>query len=183
MNLPDISVWNAGVQHDEDTFNAVTYALEFLLNPPEAKVIQTSAQSIATGATTATAISWSSKVLDNDGMWNAATPTVLTVQTPGWYEAEWAVAFAGHADLFLRAHGLFVSASSFALGNAIAYNDYEVDNTTATPEMWGSYDLFLNAGDTVAVGVVQTSGSALNTASSSTDATSQTFLRLRWSSL
>lgn len=182
MNLPDIESWSAGSAHDETTFNAVSDALNFLLNPPEAKVVQTAAQSIPNGTATATPITWSSVVFDNDDMWDSSTPTILTIQTPGWYEVEWALAFAGRADALLRSGALYLN-GVYSIASAIAYNDFINDGTTATPEMWLSYDYFFNTGDTVALGALQNSGSSLNTASSSSDALSQTFLRLRWASL
>jgi hypothetical protein len=180
MILPTLTPWNAGKQTDETLLNSVSYALNFLLAPPEAKVSQTAAQVIATGTTTATAVTFDTLVKDNDGMWNAATPTFLTVQTPGWYEAEWAVSWATKADTTIRLQCLYTN-GAFAIAKTLCYNDY-VNNSGTTPQVWMSYDLFLNAGDTVSLGLMQGSGANLSTASSASLKDQQTFLRLRWAS-
>lgn len=182
MELPDISMWNAGSEHDEDSFNAVSYALDFLLEPPEAEINQTATQSIPTGSTTATPVTFHSATKDNDDMWDSATPTYLTVQTPGWYEAEWAVSWAAKTDETLRSQALYLN-GSYAIGAAICYNEFINATGSNKPQIWQSYDLFLNVGDRVAVGLIQTTGAALSTASSATDPLQQTFLRLRWASL
>jgi hypothetical protein len=182
VNLPDIGMWNAGKQHDEEMFNAVSYALNFLLEPPEVKVDQTAAQSIPTGITTATAVTLDTVVKDNDGMWDAAHPTYVTVQTSGWYEAEWAASWATKSsDTTIRIQALYLN-GNFAIANSTGYNDYVNDSVT-TPEVWMTYDLFLVAGDQVSLGLMQGSGASLNTASSGSLKDQRTFLRLRWASL
>lgn len=182
MDLPDISMWNAGTEHDEDTFNAIADALKFLLDPPQAEINQTTTQSIATGTTTATPVTFQSATMDNDDMWDVTTPTILTVQTPGWYEAEWAVSWAAKTDETLRSSSLYLN-GSYGIGAAVCYSEFINASGTNKPQIWQSYDLFLNAGDTVAVGLLQSTGAALSTASSASDPLFQTFLRLRWASL
>lgn len=182
MILPDVTTWSAGMEHDEEAFNSVSYALDFLLSPPEAMVRQTSAQAITTGTSTATPITFHSMVLDNDGMWNAAAPTKLTVQTGGWYEAEWAVSWATKAaDTTIRIQALYLN-GVLTIANSLAYNEF-VNDAGTTPQIWMSYDLFLNQGDEVYLGVMQGSGANLSTASHATTKDLQTFLRLRWASL
>lgn len=182
MNLPDITKWNAGVAHDEVMFNAVSDTLNFLLNPPECSVQQTSAQTIPTGTTTATAVVFDTLNTDNDSMWDSGDPTVLTIQTPGWYEIEWAVSWATKSsDTTLRMQALYL-AKNYAIASAIAHNDFINDSVT-TPQVRMSYDLFLVAGDQLSVGLIQSTGSNLNTASSASVKDQQTSLRVRWASL
>jgi hypothetical protein len=181
MDLPDISAWNAGQEHDEAEFNDLSYALSFLLNPPECVVQQTAVQAIPNGTTTATAVRWDAAVKDNDGMFDASTPTYITIQTPGWYEIEWAVSWGTKADATIRIQPLFLN-GAYGIGSAIAYNEYGNDSGT-TPQVWMVYDTFLNVGDQLAVGLMQSSGANLNTASSATLQDQQTFLHVRWASL
>jgi len=181
MELPTLSQWDAGMEHDEDAFNEVSYALSFLLNPPEIVVKQTAAQSIASGTTNLVAITFDTLTKDNDSMWAAGTPTIVTVQTPGWYEIEYAVSWATKSsDQTLRGLALCLN-GVMPLGNAIGYAEFINDSVT-TPQLWQTYDYFFNVGDTVTLGVIQNSGSALSTASSASLLDQQTFLRLRWAS-
>jgi hypothetical protein len=182
MELPDLNMWNAGTAHDQTTFNAVSYALNFLLAPPECRVDQTSAQAIATGVITATPITFDTLVKDNDGMWDSSHPTYLTIQTPGWYEIEWAVCWATKtSDTTIRIQNLFLN-GDYAIDSSYAYNEF-VNFSSPTPEIWQSYDMFLNQGDQLSLGVFQGTGASLSTASSGTAKDKQTFLRLRWASL
>lgn len=182
MILPDVSMWNAGTQHDESTFNAVSYAMAFLLNPPECEVNQTAAQTIATGTSTATAVTFDSVTKDNDGMWDAAHPTYITIQTSGWYEVEWAVSWATKSsDTTIRIQALYLN-GSFGISASLAYNEYVNDSVT-TPQIWQSFDLYLTNGDTLSLGLMQGTGANLNTASHATTKDLQTFLRVRWASL
>ena len=182
MIVPSVSIWNAGFQHDVVSFQAISDALNFLLDPPECEVNQTTTQSIATGLTTATAVSFNSATTDNDGMWDSAHPTYITIQTPGWYEVEWAVSWATKStDTTIRTQALYLN-QSFGIAAAIAYNDYVNDSGT-TPQIWQSYDLFLATGDKLSVGLMQNTGTSLSTASSATLKDQQTFLRVRWASL
>lgn len=178
--LPTVSSWNAGELHDESMFDAVSYALKFLLDPPEVEVIQTTTQSIPTGFVSGTPLTFQSAVKDNDGAWNASTPTFVTVQTPGWYEAEWATAWATLADTTVRISGLYLN-GNFLNAAMLGYGDF-INNTTTVPEVWMSYDLFLNTGDQVSLGLMQGSAGALST-SSSLVSDQRTFMRLRWASL
>ncbi len=179
MELPNLAMWNAGAEHDAETFNELSYALSFVLSPPECCVRQTSAQSLAPGGVRA--ISFSGADRDNDGMWDAGTPTLITIQTSGWYELEWAVSFATRSDSTSRATSIYLNGNLTSDAAYCYYNYFDV--SSSTPQLWQTYDLFLNAGDTVHLGASHGSATALNTASSSTLADQQTFLRARWASL
>lgn len=181
MQVPNPTRWTAGMLHDEVLFNEVSDALTFLLNPPEAEVHQTVVQSIPNGTTTATPITLDTVTTDNDGMFSAGQPTRLTINTPGWYECFYAVHWASKADNTIRSMGIALN-GVLAIGSLIGYYDHVNDSGT-TPEVWVTYDAYFKVGDYVQLGVLQGSGAALSTASDGTNATNQTFLRVRWSSL
>ncbi len=184
MDLPNIALWNAGAEHDADTFNDLSDAQRFLLNPPEVCVRQTVAQSIPVGLTNATALTFDTKERDNEDpvSWDAATPTYITIQTPGWYEIEWAVSWATRADNTLRLSSPYLNGVMGRAVNSVALSSY-LDVGATTPQIWQTYDAFLNVGDKVSLGVCHASATALSTASSPTLSDQQTFLRVRWASL
>ena len=177
VNLPNLTPWYAGVELDEEAMNALSYAQAFLLSPPEVEVKQTSAQSISTGSTTATLITWSSETKDTDTMWSSGTN--VTVHTTGWYEVEWAVKWATKADNTGRWAGIALNGDVQAT-NLLGISDYVNDSGTA-PEIRGCYDIYLTSGDYIGLAVMQASGASLSTGSSSAN-NSQTMLRARWSS-
>lgn len=181
MELPDLSAWQAGMEHDEEAFNAVTYALNFLLDPPECRINQTTAQAVANSTTTNTAMTFQSASLDNDGMWDAGHPTYLTIQTPGWYEVEFAMCWATKADTTLRTQALTFN-GDLALNSGVA-TAYYINDGAATPQISQSYDMFLNTGDQLGLGALQNSGASLNSAPSASIKDQQIYLRVRWSAL
>lgn len=72
------------VVHDTD--------LNFLVNPPRAKVYQTAAGT-ACADNTSTALVFDAVEYDTDSMWSAGTPTRLTAKTAGLYHCELWVRF------------------------------------------------------------------------------------------
>jgi hypothetical protein len=89
MTIPTIPELPAGYVVQEADMNNLAYCCTFLLTKPIAMVYDSAGgQSIATGPAYTT-ISWGSKYFDTDGMWTSSAPTVLTVQTPGWYKVRW----------------------------------------------------------------------------------------------
>lgn len=180
MDLPNIGSWTAGTGHDDEQFNALSYAQRFLLDPPEAEVRQTSAQSIPTGIVTATALTFDTEVKDNDALWVVGDPTKLTINTNGWYEIGWAVKWATKADTTIRIAGIAVNG---VLTVASLTGMYDAVNESGTaPQLRGNYDMYLTDDDYIQLAVAQSSGSALSTGSGA-GATSRTMLRVRWSSM
>ena len=90
MSIPVIPSLPAGHVVTAAEMNKLAYACTFLLGKPIARVEDTNAaQALTTSATTITF--GSPRVFDTDGMWNAANPNRLTVQTPGWYKLRYHV--------------------------------------------------------------------------------------------
>lgn len=186
MDLPNVEKWNAGTMLDEELLNELAYAQRMLFDPAEVHITQTIPQSIPNGTTTGTLIDFDYVLKSNDDMlgdpdgpWD-----FVTVQTSGWYEASFGVVWAAKADTTLRGHFLILNGAT-AQTSGIGYADHVNDSTVVgnTPQTWYNYDLFLNAGDTISLGVIQSSGSALSTGSEFAQPLSQTFLHLRWASL
>lgn len=88
--LPALTPVPAGYVVQAADLNNMAYACTFLMNKPIARVhAATSGQTIAiTGNTN---ITFDTKDFDTDGLWNASTPTQLTIQTPGYYHVRFAV--------------------------------------------------------------------------------------------
>ena len=136
-------------------------ALIFLLNKPIGTFSQNAVQSIAN--TTWTAISLDLTTVDSyGGHSNVTNNTRYTAIVAGWYlccgTVSFAVSATGNRGAALAVNGTRVMGGG-AFGGSIASNS----PTLTTPARL----LFLNAGDYVEVHGYQTSGGALNTASSS----------------
>lgn len=180
MDLPNIPQWNAGDEPDEESLNAISYALDFVLNPPEAHIRQSTGQTQGTGTTTPSPVIFQVEAIDNDGMVNIASdPTAITVNTPGWYELEYGVHWNARDDTTIRMMGIALNGES-ALANWIGYIDH-VDKG-ASPLVRGTYDVFLNAGDYIQLVIAHGSSTSLTTATVGS-ANYQTYLRARWASL
>ena len=111
-NFITAALWNSQI------YNSFT----FLLNPPIAQYMQTSAQAIA--ATTMTSITWPTPVYDSYGGYAAGTPTRYTPQVAGWYLAIGNVAFAANA--------VGARAAQFAKNGATVVNQIAGTNATAS---------------------------------------------------
>ena len=71
--------------------NALSAVAAFLLNNKPSAYVQASTTQAMSGATS---ISFPTKIRDNDGMWASGSPTLLTVQTPGYYRVAYYVPHA-----------------------------------------------------------------------------------------
>jgi hypothetical protein len=88
--IPALTPVPAGYIVQASDLNNMAYACTFLMNKPIARVHDvTGGQTIAAAGNTA--IIFDTKDFDTDGMWNASTPTQLTIQTPGYYHVRFGV--------------------------------------------------------------------------------------------
>ena len=122
ITLPGaLPILTAGQIVDAADMNAMTSAANFISGKPVC-VLQTpsAGQSIPTTANT-TPVVWTEAEIDNSGMYNASSPTIVTIQVPGWYRICYSVTIASGA-------------------NSVAYNGY-VSQTggSSTGNYLGSY--------------------------------------------
>jgi hypothetical protein len=123
--VPTFDDWAAGEFPSADKMTTnVRDAGNFWRAPPLCVLRRDTDLSI--GTSTFVAVTWQTVDVDNDGMFDAGTPTRITAQTPGWYQLTGAVAFAASAaglrtaqykrngvDLFRCINALAVGASFF----------------------------------------------------------------------
>lgn len=88
--IPALTPVPAGYVVQAADLNNMSYACTFLMNKPIARVhVATAGQSLATAGNTT--IIFDTKDFDTDGLWNASSPTQLTIQTPGYYHVRFGV--------------------------------------------------------------------------------------------
>lgn len=136
--------------------------LQFALDPPRAS-ISTTSTSLADDTYTVvtfTALKW-----DTDGMWNAANPTRLTVQTPGLYSvtmfANLPTAAYGRLSINLRTNaGGLISGGTSVLTHTPVNTTITGATLTANTNLTGTvtFDQPIAAGDYVEMFVLQKSG-------------------------
>lgn len=89
LTVPTIPKLPAGYVVQLADMQNLTAAANFALGKPMTRVIDTTGG--AAIGTVPSAVSFVSASFDVDGMWNAANPAQLTVQTPGWYKLRYGV--------------------------------------------------------------------------------------------
>jgi hypothetical protein len=186
MVAPGVSVgsfaattWRPGTPVTAASWNTEGAILQWLLDPPEVILRNTTPQSIAHGTTTA--VGFQTVVKDNyanfDGAsphWVVGTPTRAIVQVPGWYEFEISQAWAGATDTTRRISFLRVDGAGALRGRIDRKN---CNSCSATAREYRSqYDMFLNAGSYVELMLHQDSGVAVSTATGPP----YTELSMRW---
>lgn len=96
--VPVIPDMPAGTVATEAEMNAVGTACVFLTgfgagDRPFWNVRRASAGT--QNASTDAVVPWDTAVSDSDGVWSSATPGQVTIQTPGYYHADWCIATLG----------------------------------------------------------------------------------------
>jgi hypothetical protein len=87
--VPTVHHWRAGDEMNADRMEEIKDAIDFLRNPPTARVMRlVSSQNLPAGARTAITFDTLYNSYDPYGMWSAGTPDRLTCQVPGWYAVE-----------------------------------------------------------------------------------------------
>jgi hypothetical protein len=85
MTIPALTPMPAGYIAQAADMNAMAYAATFLLTKPVTRVHDGTGGYTIT-ANVETAVKFTIADFDSDGMWNATTPNLLTIQTPGFYK-------------------------------------------------------------------------------------------------
>ena len=84
--IPVLTPVTAGTVVQAADLNSMAYACKFLMNKPICRVhTATAGQALGTG----TAVNFDTLDFDTDGMWSSATPSQLTIQTPGFYKVRY----------------------------------------------------------------------------------------------
>lgn len=154
--------WNSNVRD----------GINYLLNPPLFVGVQSTVQSVASGA-------WGWLTIDTttvdtySGHSNATNNMRYTAQVAGWYEVTVGVSWAS-SGTGIRSVGVGVNSTT-----PIAASIESMYPGTAgyDPVCQTTYTVFLNVGDYVQGLVEQTSGAALSTNQSASGAS---FLAVRW---
>lgn len=155
--IPVPITWTAGQVVTAAQMNGLRDALNFLLNPPQAGLRQTVAQSLTTAVTAG--LTMDTEDRDNDGGHSTVTNTNrYTCQTAGWFLLHGGAAFAsnvtGSRTLFHRVNGGALSEMG-ANQSVVAAGSVRVVGSTVFA--------FLNVGDWYEVAANQNSGGALLT--------------------
>lgn len=184
MQLPRTEPWLAGsTQPSEVEFNELEYAFQFLLRPPQCIIYQTTVQNIASGASVAATnmtalVDTESEVSSGvTKMWDSVNNNRITVQTPGWYEVEYATAWITGGGGDRRARWVSINNSGFA-------GEYDEIASAAIPnEGRNMIEWFFNTGDYMTLGLTQASGSARDTQVTGFPWNRRCYLRAKWVSL
>lgn len=110
--------------------------------------------------------------IDTDSMWNAANPTRLTVQTPGWYKLRYGITAAvGSASNWLNAVGRVTTGANNPAGAGLTTQSWPSYSTLASPAAaavsgGGLWPAYMYQGDYFEVEASTAVGSAVTTGTS-----------------
>jgi hypothetical protein len=159
MTIPTIPTMPAGYIAQAADMNNLAYAVQFLLGKPISRVYDTTGTQAIT--TASVLVTWGAASFDPDGMWSSGTPTVLTVQTPGFYNMDYCVQGAASPTINMNTGLLVTTGPNNPAGSGIstpAYPGYGGGSQTGgqrcSGHASGVIPWYLYIGDTVGVNVV-----------------------------
>lgn len=161
MTIPTIPTLPAGYIVTATDMNNLASAATFLLTKPIARV-HDGAGSTAIG-TSNTYIPFNTKDFDTDGMWSSGSPTLLTIQTPGFYKVEYMIDVLGTvAPGSMQTAVTITTGSNNPAGSGLTSTCWEgyacgTDTTSfrLAPHAAGVIPWYLYALDTVSVWAVE----------------------------
>lgn len=166
--LPTVHVFTPGEIATAANINLYGTAINYLLNPPVVEIRQTVAQSVATGSTPVSGLTFTTEDEDNSGMHSTVTNTSrCTAVYPGWYDWGGGVGFVANAT---GSRGGAWAVNGTMLNGSYSWIPANGSGLTATP-MRGK-KAFLNIGDWIELWSSQTSGAGLNTSVTSIEQSS-----------
>jgi hypothetical protein len=154
----------AGDVYTAAAHNIIATDVNNLIVPPACRAVRATLQTIATG--TDTFVTWPTESYDTDGMFTAGSDTI-TIQTAGLYIVTCSITFVVNATGF-RVVNLYKSPSSatnFAVVFANSWHGTAGAGLGTTVHCSGVTTFA--AGDTVKVGVAQSSGGNLDVGNAS----------------
>jgi len=166
-----VTTFTAGSVLTAAQLNVASTAVNNLVVPAMVKVYRSTNLSSYTNQA---AISWSASdtTSDNDGMWNASTPTYVTVQTTGLYLIGF-VSYVTATATVTRVRGGILKNGSAVL---------EMENTGTSTDAFINVSglLYLTSGDQIGARVTFTGGSAYILGGNASETNGQTRLTLSW---
>lgn len=176
-SVPDIHHWLAGEDMNADRMNEIKASIDFLRNPPMVHVTrQTTAQNLVSGWNS---ISFDTVVNSYDPytMFDAAQPTKVFSQVPGWYQILGGYSINGTSTEERQILGLYkngFTADELQMRSDVQ-NFPSFGNATWTKE----FTVFLNTGDWMQLGV-WFDNDASRTTSTASSTGELCRLRMRW---
>lgn len=145
---------------DVDTLCQLTCGRTIASSPqakPFVKVVRSTTFSMSNNA--ATTVSWSSAPGSSDGMWSSGAPTLITVQTAGWYYVTFQMSFA-NASATRRNASLLINGTSNPANLAASHDEYM--GSPDTMRLQARFYEPLNVGDVIRATALQASGGSIN---------------------
>jgi|ERR1700754_3553599 len=147
MTIPSVHNWLAGDEWNADRLNEVGTAISFLRNPPFVRVgRRLTTQSVPTNTYTAISFDTVFNSYDPYDMFDAGTPTRVTIKEPGWYSCEGFLSLSATATDTRALLGIFKNGSNPPTDMLLRFDQGTLPNTGNT-NIRKETTLFLNAGD------------------------------------
>lgn len=166
--VPSTHTFVDGISSTSELNAYVRDPINFALNRPIARLLQTSIQAIPSNAQTP--INWDTEVPDSVDGHSGTNPSRYTAVYAGWYQVSGTVTFAANVT-GIREIGILVNGAPFAGASASAQATAVVVGPAVTPQL-----AYLNVGDYVELYCYQNSGGSLNTAPVTTQQPSMTIV-------
>lgn len=142
-----------------DDLNAVGNTASFLLNKPMARSHDAAGGQTIPTTGSGVICNFASKNFDTDGMWAAANPGRLTVQTAGWYKARYSIEIAPgsgtfNSDMFVTTGPNNPQGNGLALANVLAGYCVQANTLVGYAGASGLVPFYLYVGDYVQVRIL-----------------------------
>jgi hypothetical protein len=154
LSLPRTTPWSAGEKPNAKLLNEIQDALEFLIEPPQVRVITgpgVSNQTITTS--TWTAVNFSEVQYDNLApfglpSWSSADPSGVYIRVPGWYEINMQTSWDTNATACRVAQIMTINAVGSPWGNDdLPFGRYDEHHRADYQVVQSEVPRFLAAGD------------------------------------
>ena len=124
LTLPTIPAMPVGSIATAQQMNDLTYCCQFLYQKPMTKVIDATGGQAVQVVGSFTYVTFTAALYDADGQWSAGSPTLLTIQTPGWYKVRYGVSFTSGDTGAMSAAVRSLSGPNNPQGSGVASASY-----------------------------------------------------------
>lgn len=172
LTVPTIPAMPVGSVATAQQMNEMVYCCQFLYQKPMTKVIDEVGGQAIQVAASFTYVNFSAALYDIDGQWNAGTPTLLTIQTPGWYKIRYGITFTSGDTGGMSAAVRSLSGPNNPQGSGVASASYWASSCVCASGMLnaigasGLWPFYLYTGDQLRI-LMYTSRTAGNTTAGS----------------